>query len=233
VAKIKVKTLHQSVADLIREMIYKGDLGSDQKINESHLCEAFGVSRTPVREALRMLRSEGLVNLVPQKGAYVCRRLSIEEMEDMFNVMSMLEGMCARIATQKMDEKNFQKIETLHQKLEEKYANRDYQGYVDVNNRLHVFIQKLSGNKALDEVVNSLRQKILLYRYRQLYYADRLDKSIVEHRRILEAFRKRDVSLAESLMQEHLLKHCEALKEYTLNEQKEKGVQTLNSVVSG
>ena len=208
--KIQAKILHQEVANQIREMIRNGILVKGQKINEKDFCESMGVSRTPVRESLRMLSSEGLIDLIPHKGAYVSQP-PIKEISDMFEVMSVLEGTCARLATKEMTEKNFSKIEALHQKLEKNYSDRDDKAYLDNNNTYHVFIQELSGNKVLNNVINGLRQKILLYRHRQLYQPERFEQSIQEHRGLLEAFRKRDAALAERLMKRHLNKQCEAL----------------------
>jgi DNA-binding GntR family transcriptional regulator len=208
--KIQAKTLHQEVANQIRGMIRNGILVKGQKIDEKYLCESMGVSRTPVRESLRILNSEGLIDLIPNKGAYISQP-PIKEISDMFEVMSVLEGTCARLATKKMTEKNLRKIEALHQKLEKHYRNRDHKAYLDNNNTYHVFIQELSGNKVLNDVINGLRQKILLYRHRQLYQPERFKQSIQEHRDLLEAFRKRDAALAERLMKRHLNKQCEAL----------------------
>ena len=208
--KIQAKILHREVANQIRKMIRNGVLVKGQKINEKHLCESMGVSRTPVRESLRMLSSEGLIDLIPNKGAYVSQP-PIKEISDMFEVMSVLEGTCARLATKRMTEKKFRKIEALHQKLEKHYRNRDHEAYLDNNNIYHELIQELSGNKVINDVINGLRQKILLYRHRQLYQPERFDQSIQEHRDLLEAFRKRDAAFAERLMKRHLIKQCEVL----------------------
>ena len=208
--KIRAKTLHQEVADQIRKMIHKGILVKGQKINEKQLCESMGVSRTPVREALRMLKSEGLIELIPHKGAFISQPC-IEEINDMFEVMSVLEGTCARLAATKMKEKDFIKIESLHEKLEEHYKKRNHEAYLKSNNVFHFFIQEAAGNKVLNEVINGLRQKVLLYRQRQLYQPERFGQSIREHRDIMDAFRRRDPASAESLMKHHLLMQCKAL----------------------
>ena len=208
--KIQAKTLHQEVANQIRGMIRNGILVKGQKIDEKYLCESMGVSRTPVRESLRMLSSEGLIDLIPNKGAYISEP-PIKDVKDMFEVMSVLEGTCARLATKKMTAKDFSKIETLHKELEKHYSRQDHEAYLETNNAYHVLIQELPGNKVLNDVINGLRQKILLYRHRQLYQPERFEQSIQEHRDLLEAFRKRDASLAERLMKKHLIKQCEAL----------------------
>jgi DNA-binding GntR family transcriptional regulator len=208
--KIRAKTLHQEVALRIQKMINKGILVKGQKIDEKVLCESMGVSRTPVREALRLLKSDGLIDLIPHKGAYVSQPC-IEEINDMFEVMSVLEGTCARLATTKMKERDLTRIESLHKDLEEQYRKRDHEGYLKKNNVFHLFIQELAGNRVLNDVINGLRQKILLYRQRQLYQPERFDQSIQEHRDLLDAIRKKDPASAESLMKRHLLMQCKAL----------------------
>ena len=209
-AKIPIVPLHKEVADRIREMIRKGLLKKGDRIVEKHFCEEMGISRTPLREALRILHKEGLVNLAPNKGAYVAEP-SIQEIREMFDVMSILEGACAKAATERMTEANLQKIERLHQKLEQHYQMRDHEKYLRVNQRYHSLIQEMTGNKTLNEVINGLRQKILLYRYRQLYQPERFDRSIQEHRAILEAFRRKDPAAAETAMKTHLINQCNAL----------------------
>jgi DNA-binding GntR family transcriptional regulator len=124
-----------------------------------------------------------------------------------------------------MKETHFRKIESLHLELEWHYLKQDHEAYLSVNNDLHLLIQDLTGNRILKDVINGLRQKILLYRHRQLYHLDRFDQSIQEHRYILEAFRKGDASLAETCMKRHLANQCKALLELYVeagNEEKSK-----------
>ena len=208
--KITPKTLHQEVAQRINEMIRSGELRRGQKINELHLCELVGVSRTPIREALRILNTQGLIDLVPHKGAFVSQ-FSTQEIHDMFQVMSVLEGMCAELATGKMTDADFRKVEKLHLKLEQHYNSRNHKAYLDTNQVLHTLVQDLAGNAALNEVIKGLRQKILLYRHKQLYEPKRFSESIQEHRDLLEAFRRRDAQIAKDVMKGHLLAQARAL----------------------
>jgi DNA-binding GntR family transcriptional regulator len=210
VSKIPIKPLHQEVAGRIRELIFKGLLKTGDRIVETEMCSSLGISRTPFREALKILGSEGLVDLVPNKGAYVARP-SANEIREMFEVMSILEGACARVAAERMTKSTFKKIESTHQILETHFEARDHGQYLAVNQTYHVMVQEMAGNKVLDEVINGLRQKILLYRHRQLYQADRFAASMQEHRDILEAFRRRDADAAESLMKVHLMNQCGAI----------------------
>jgi len=208
--KIRATTLHQEIVSRIRKMIQKGTLVRGQKVNEKDLCKSMGVSRTPVREALRQLTSEGLIQLIPHRGAFVSQP-RMEEISDLFEVMSVLEGTCARLAATHMTDKDLSRIEDLHNDLETHYRNRDHEAYLKTNQDVHGFIQELNGNRVLNDVINGLRQKILLYRQKQLYQPERFDQSIQEHRNLLGAFRTRDPESAESSMKHHLLMQCRAL----------------------
>jgi len=208
--KIRSAPLHEQVADQIREMIRKGYLRQGQKIAEAEFCRELGISRTPLREALRVLASEGLVQLTPNKGARISRP-TLEEIRDMFQVMAVLEGLCAQTAATRRTEGDMARLDALHRALEEAYGERDEERYIQANHEYHKFVQSLAANSALSDIVNGLRQKIFLYRYRQLYQPGRMDDSIQEHRGLLEAFRRRDGASAEALMRHHLHRQCEAL----------------------
>jgi DNA-binding GntR family transcriptional regulator len=209
--RIPIRSLSETVAQRIRDMIHRGVLKTGDRIVEKKLCDALGVSRTPLREAMRILKSEGLVDLVPHKGAYVAQP-SMEDVEELFDVMSILEGQCARVASKKMSEADFARLEKLHQKLEKFFELKDHDKYLEVNHKYHSLIQEMAGNRVLNEILGGLRQKILLYRQRQLYQPDRFEASMNEHRLLLEAFRNRDADAAERLMKRHLMNQCEALR---------------------
>lgn len=208
---IKKKTLHQEIANNLREMIMSAELREGDKIKENELCDLMGISKTPLREALRVLSAEGLIRLIPNRGAYVTTP-TFEEIKEMFDVMSVLEGVCARTATEKMNATDFSKLEQLHKKLEENFRRTDQKEYIHQNNSFHALVQELAGNNTLNQIVNGLRQKILLYRFQSLNLPGRFAQSIREHRDLLAAFRKRNPQQAEMLMKSHLKKQCEALE---------------------
>jgi len=210
VTKIIVNSIAHEVTHQVREMIRTGAIEEGSRISEKQLGEAMGVSRTPVREALRVLAAEGLIELVPRKGAFVTKP-RFEDVRDMFEVMSLLEGLCARVAAEKMSASALAQLEALHQELEEHYQRRDREAYLQCNHRYHTYVQKIAGNRILSEVLDSMRQKFLLYRFRQLSQPERFDQSIQEHRALLEAFRQRDSEQAQRLMRHHLMQQCEAL----------------------
>jgi DNA-binding GntR family transcriptional regulator len=210
--KLKKKTYHVQIADMLRDQIMTGKLKEGEKIKESELCSSLGISKTPLREALRVLSVEGLIELVPNRGAFVTKP-TLEEIMEMFDVMSLLEGFCARAACQKMSAAEFQQLARLHEKLETHFEHRDQEEYIRINNQYHSFIQKLAGNRTLNQIVNGLRKKILLYRFQSLNLLERFESSIQEHRELLEAFKNRDHQKADSLMQVHLKNQSKALQE--------------------
>lgn len=209
--QIKKATLHIQIADRLREMIMTGDLKEGDKINENQLCTAMGISKTPLREALRVLSAEGLISLVPNRGSFVTKP-TIREIKEMFEVMSVLEGVCARSAAERMHAQEFQHLETLHEGLETEFERRDQRAYIRINNRYHSFIQELAGNQTLNQIVNGLRKKILLHRFQSLNLAGRFQDSIREHRELLKAFRERNPERAEQLMKAHLQNQALALE---------------------
>jgi DNA-binding GntR family transcriptional regulator len=208
---IRVESLPQEIAKRIREMIRKGVLKEGDRITEKPLCQAMGVSRTPLREALRLLGSEGLIRLVPNKGAFVAQP-AMKDIREMFQVMSILEGTSARQCAEKLDDRGLKKLERLFQKLEKHFEESNHERYMAVNHSYHTLVEDLAGNRILSEVINGLRQKILLYRYKQIYLPDRLSRSMQEHRDLQDAFRRRDSDAAERLMKDHLMKQCEVLE---------------------
>ncbi len=208
---IQKKTLHEEIANNLREMIMSGELREGDKIRENGLCDMMGISKTPLREALRVLSAEGLIRLIPNRGSFVTTP-TFEEIKEMFDVMSVLEGVCARTAVEKMSEQDFLKLEKLHQKLEKNFGLKDQKEYIHQNNLYHAFVQELAGNKTLNQIVNGLRQKILLYRFQSLNLPGRFEQSIEEHRSLLKAFRDRDPKKVEILMKSHLKKQCDAME---------------------
>jgi DNA-binding GntR family transcriptional regulator len=203
-------TLVEKVANQLREAIKSGRLEPGDRLIETDIANAMKIGRNAVRESIRYLEKEGLITTTPFKGAHVTIP-NVDEIDQMFEVMSGLEGMCARLAIEKMTDRDLKKIEALHADLEKHYAEKDPEAYLKTNWALHEFIQELTKNKVLHEVVNTLRHKILLYRQRQLYQPNRFEASIQEHRKILATFRKRDPRLAEKAMKKHLLRQGQAL----------------------
>jgi DNA-binding GntR family transcriptional regulator len=209
---INSESFYSQIADRIREMIRQGHLLKGQKVKESDLCEKLGVSRTPVREALRTLSSEGLINLIPQKGAFVSEP-PIEKIKEMLDIMALLEGEAGRLATKRLTTIELSKLEAMHDELETHFANQNTEKYLQVNFRYHRLIQDLAGNETLSNIIESLRDKVLLFRSKQLSLEGRFERSIIEHRALLLAFQRKKSNEVEKIMKVHLLNQSTAMVE--------------------
>lgn len=214
--QIQSQALYIQVADKLRTQIYQHELQPGEPIDEMALCERYGISRTPLREALKVLSSEGLIELIPRKGSFV-RDMEPDELNDLFPVMAVLEGLCAREAVEHCDADQLQKLEDMHARLEEYAANGDIDSYYEQNFVFHQAIQDLSGNRWLQRIIGDLRKVLRLARHMQLTIPGRLEESIEEHRQIMIAFRKHDPELADKNMQEHLKKQWYSLVEAKIN----------------
>lgn len=208
--QIKSTALYIQVADRLRAQIYHNDLKPGDAIDELALCERYGISRTPLREALKVLSSEGLIDLIPHKGSFV-RSMEINELNELFPVMAVLEGLCAREAVENCTEDDLTKLEDMHTKLEAYAAKGEVDEYYEQNFVFHQAVQDLSGNKTLQRIIGDLRKILRLARHMQLTIPGRLAASIAEHRKIMTAFRKHDPDLADRNMQAHLHKQWQSL----------------------
>lgn len=200
---IQRKALYQQVAERLRKRIYDHELRPGDAIDEKELCSAFGISRTPLREALKVLHTEGLVELIPNRGCFV-KLLDLEELHELFPVMAVLEGLCAREAVERCSADDLARLEGLHACLEAHAANRDIDRYYEANFEFHQALQELSRNRWLQRVASDLRKILRLARHTQLTARGRLEQSLQEHRKIMDAFRRRDPEAVEQTMKEHL-----------------------------
>ena len=137
--KISDKPLATRVAEEVRRLVRANQLVSGQRLSEQRLCERLGVSRTPLREALRILSVEGLVTISPNKGARVAES-SIEETFHMFEAMGVLEGSFARLAAEKLTDTDLEKMEKLHERLVISHRNGDPESYMSWNREFHEFV---------------------------------------------------------------------------------------------
>ncbi len=210
-------TLVDRVIEQVREAITSGRLKPGDRLVEKDIAEGMQIGRNAVREAFRYMEKEGFVTITPYKGAHVTLQ-SKKEIQQMFEVMGGLEGLCARLATQKMIQEDFKKIEFLHADLEKYYKKNEPEKYLKTNWIFHSLIQKFAKNDVLDQVVNELRQKIFLYRKKQLFQPNRFKASMDEHRLIIKAFQEKDPNKVELRMRQHLIRQGEALMDDDSNE---------------
>lgn len=204
-------SLHDQVAERVRALIFDRQIASGAFIDENVLAQQWQISRTPLREALKVLAAEGLVELVPRRG---CRVIEITETDadELFPIMALLEGRCALEATHHMSDADLRELQHMHDELERTAAARDVDGYYQANHVFHSFVQRVASNRWLDRVTADLRKFVRMLRGRQLVLPGRIDASINEHRVLIAAMLARDGVRAERAMHDHLLAQLAALK---------------------
>lgn len=208
--RIAPTALYQEVAERLRQRIFAHELTPGTWIDEQKLAEQYGISRTPLREALKVLASEGLVNLRPRRGCYVTE-ISRQDLDDIFPLMAMLEGRCVVEAIKRAKPADIIALKSIHEKLEAAARDGRIDAFFESNQEFHKKIQELSGNRWLLSVIQDLRKVLKLSRMHSLSLEGQLRQSLDEHRLILAAIVASDAGRAEKLMQEHLLSGREAL----------------------
>lgn len=197
------KPLYEEVADLIRDKIFTHELAPGSWIDEKQLTDQFGISRTPLREAIKVLASEGLITMKIRRGAYVTE-VDTQEIPQIFHVIALLEGNACKAVALNASDKELESLDALHLKLEKAAADRDIDRFFELNQDFHDKIQEISGNRWMRKVITDLRQVLKLQRRNSLTKLGRLEQSLQEHRLILSAIIARKGDLAQELMMNHL-----------------------------
>ena len=203
---------YDDVVSGIRDMIVEGELAPGPRISERGLCERFGVSRTPLREALKVLASEGLVELTPNRGARVIR-LTERDAEDMFEVMGTLEALAGELAAARIGREGIAEIKALHYQMALHHARRELMPYFRLNQEIHRKIFELSGNRTLMNVYRGLAGRIRRPRYLANISATRWAEAMKEHEAILAALEAKDGQALGRILKDHLRKTCEVVKQ--------------------
>ena len=219
---LRPASMHEEVATRLRNMIFERQLAPGQWIDELALANDWQISRTPLREALKVLAAEGLVTSVPRQGCKVTE-MSEDDADELFPVMALLEGRCAFEAVHKASDAEVKGLRRLHDVLEKHAAANNIDGYYRANHDFHTRVQALAANRWLDRATNELRRFLRLLRGRQLNWPGRMAASINEHRVLIDAFEQRDAVRAERVMHDHLMAQLVALKALRANE-KSQGV---------
>ncbi|MFP4136740.1 MAG: GntR family transcriptional regulator [Halomonas sp.] len=212
-SKIQQRSLYLDVADRIRELIEQGDLAPGERISEKQLCERFGVSRTPLREALKVLASEGLVELLPNRGSRVVR-LTLKMVKDTYDLMAALEGLSGELACQHISDEGIAAIRELHDTMLVHYRERDLARYFQVNQRIHEAIMSASGNEVLQEMYDNLSQRVKRVRYSKKMTDDFWRRAVQDHEEMIAALEARDSKRLGQVLREHL---CNKLEVATLS----------------
>lgn len=219
---LRPASLHEEVATRLRSMVFERQLMPGQWIDELALARDWQISRTPLREALKVLAAEGLVTPVPRQGCKVTE-MSEDDADELFPVMALLEGRCAFEAVRKATPAGLKALRKLHEALERHAAAGNIDGYYRANHDFHSKVQALADNRWLDRATNDLRRFLRLLRGRQLNWPGRVAASIGEHRVLMDALARGDAARAEQVMHDHLMAQLAALKALRAHEQLQAG----------
>lgn len=209
--RIVQQALYLEVANRLRAMIDDHTLMPGAWIDEIALAGSLGISRTPLREALKVLASEGLVRLEPRRGCFV-NELSERDLDDIFPLMALLEGRCAYEAARNATSEDLDALECQHADLARYAAAGQIDAYYETNYQIHEAIQRLAGNRWLTGVISDLRKVLRLSRHKSLRLPGRIADSCAEHLSVFAALKARDAERAEIMMKRHLLQQREALR---------------------
>lgn len=205
-------SLHEQVADKLRQQIFGGLLAPGSFVDEVALCERLEISRTPLREALKVLTAEGLVRHEPRRGCFV-NEVTEQDLDEIFPVIALLEGRCAHEAALHASDADLVALEALHDKLQKAARNKRIVDYYETNYAIHEAIITLANNRWLAQVIGDLRKILKLARLQQLHAPGRLEQSLSEHMAVYAALKARDGEGAEAAMRTHLTRQREALRE--------------------
>ncbi len=203
VTRITRVTLHDAALNQIRDMIIEGKLAPGMRINEGQVGAMLGVSRTPLREAIKSLVGEGLVEILPAKGAVV-RRFSIGDIRDILEVIKALEQSAAQLACERASDAEVQAIVALHEEMLELYRSRNRLAYFKLNQAIHSALVRASGNPVLAETHEQLQARIKRIRFIGNETPDRWAGAVADHEAMIEALRSRDASALVEAVGLHL-----------------------------
>ena len=192
-------TLRESILETIRDAIISGSLKPGEKVAEPELAERFGISRTPIREAFRQLESEGYLTVVPRKGAVVVS-FSQRDVEEFYAIKSILEGYAARKACEKLTSREIDKLQSINEKLRFLAEEGDVRHFFKVHDSFHELFVRAADNGKLTEMILNLVGRFQRLRIASLSLPGRMEFSVQEHQKIVDAFRNGDADLAENLV---------------------------------
>lgn len=210
-------SLHDEVAAQLRDRIFGGELLPGTFLDEARLAEQLQISRTPLREALKVLSAEGLVRHEPRRGSFV-NEVTEQDLDEIFPVLALLEGRCAREAALHASDADLAQLEVLHDKLSRHARAKRINDYYAANFAIHEAIITLANNRWLALVIADLRKIVKLARLQQLHAPGRLEQSLSEHLAVFAALKARDPEGAEAAMRTHLTRQREALRELARNQ---------------
>jgi len=200
---IKKSSLVDEVCQYLRTGIYGFVLKPGQPINESKLMKYTGVSRSPIREAFRILEGEGLIERISQRGVFV-KEISLREIRETYAVLAVLEALAAEEATPRLTESQLNQLADMCTKMQGSAQNKDIKLWSELNYRFHKLFIKAANNNLLEKSLKNYQSKTTWFMSAGLHVHEAFQNSLKEHREILEAFSERDAALAAERVRKHI-----------------------------
>jgi|WetSurMetagenome_2_1015567.scaffolds.fasta_scaffold296463_2 DNA-binding GntR family transcriptional regulator len=207
------KSVRQDIYERIRDDITYGRLMPGERLTEKKLSDIYAVSRSPIREALRQLQSEGLIRFEQNKGMEV-PKLSIKQVEEIYDIRALLEGYAVRMSVAHLTQDDLRHLAGLHKRLIKAARDKDTQTWFDNNALFHGYFREKAGNETLNQLIILLRRRTFLYQNISLSFERYYEAYIEHHSEILEACKKKDPVLADTAMQNHVRTTRKAVIEY-------------------
>ena len=201
------KALYVEVAELLRQRIFSRELAPGSWIDELKLADEYGISRTPLREALKVLETEGLVTMKVRRGAYVTE-VSDSDLSDVYHLLALLESDAAGVVATRATELQLRELQGLHDELEKAVTDRER--FFELNEEFHMRLLEIANNRWRDQMVADLRKVMKLNRHNSLLKGGRIEESLAEHRAIMTALLARDATSSMREMQAHFQSGLEA-----------------------
>ncbi|MBI3533218.1 MAG: GntR family transcriptional regulator [Burkholderiales bacterium] len=205
------RALYEEVAELLRQRIFKRELEPGSWIDELKIAEDYGISRTPLREALKVLAAEGLVTMKVRRGAYVTE-VNEKDLADVYHLLSLLESDAAGVVAGQATPAQLRELQALHDELEAsaRPPKQDRERFFEINERFHMRLLEIADNRWRDQMVADLRKVMKLNRHHSLFKSGRIEESLAEHRAIMAALLAHDAPVATQAMQAHFRNGLEA-----------------------
>ena len=205
------RALYEEVAESLRQRIFSRELAPGSWIDELKIAEAYGISRTPLREALKVLAAEGLVTMKVRRGAYVTE-VSEQDLIEVYHLLSLLESDAAGVVAARASPAQLEELQVLHAQLEAAAApgHEDREQFFRINEQFHMRLLDIANNRWSRQMVADLRKVMKLNRHNSLLKVGRIEESLAEHRLVMEALAQRDAATATLRMREHFRNGLEA-----------------------
>ncbi len=209
---IRRTALHDTLVNRLRDMIIEGDLEPGTRLHEGQLGEQLGVSRTPLREAIKYLASEGLVELVPSRGAVV-KRFSGRDVQDMLTVLRTLEELAGRLACELASDAEIRAVREMHDEMVARYRSGDRLNYYKLNQAIHIAIVRLAKNATLSEVQLMLQTRLKRIRFIGHEGQEKWAAAVAEHEEMIAALEARNGAKLSEVLGRHLAKAWERVRD--------------------